>query len=44
MIIVDEDSAFFYNINDYIDTKISVQSFKSISEDILYSSDLLILE
>lgn len=44
MIIVDEDSAFFYEINDYTDTKISVQSFKSISEDILYSSDLLILE
>lgn len=44
MVIVDEDSAFFYEINDCADTKISVQSFKSISEDILYSSDLLILE
>ena len=43
-VIVDEDSAFIYNVNDYTNTKISVQSFKSISEDILYSSDLLILE
>lgn len=44
MVIVDEDSAFIYNVNDYTNTQISVQSFKSISEDILYSSDLLILE
>lgn len=43
-VIVDEDSAFIYNVNDYTNTQISVQSFKSISEDILYSSDLLILE
>lgn len=44
MVIVDEDSSFLYGIQTFENAKVSLQSFKSISEDIIYSSDILILE
>ena len=44
MVIVDEDSTFLYGIQTFENAKVSLQSFKSISEDIIYSSDILILE
>ena len=43
MVIVDEDSTFLYGIQTFENAKVSLQSFKSISEDIIYSSDILVL-
>ena len=44
MIIVDDESLTKYQVSCDLDSKISIQSFSSIAEDILFISDILILE
>ena len=44
MIIVDDESLTKYQVSCDLDSKITIQSFSSIAEDILFLSDILILE
>lgn len=44
MIIADDESLTKYHVSCDLDSKISIQSFSSIAEDILFISDILILE
>ena len=44
MIIVDDESLTKYQVSCDLDSKITIQSFGSIAEDILFLSDILILE
>lgn len=44
MIIVDDESITKYQVSCDLDSMISIQSFSSIAEDILFISDILILE
>lgn len=44
MIIVDDESLTKYQVSCDLDSKISIQSFSSIAEDIILLSDILVLE
>ena len=44
MIIVDDESLTKYQVSCDLDSKITIQSFSSIAEDLLFLSDILILE
>ena len=43
-VIADNDSIGYYGITDYRNSKIVLQSAHSIAEDLIYISDILILE
>ena len=44
MVIADDESITFYGVSCSTDSKISIQSFNSIAEDIVFIPNILILE